>query len=126
MFFFSLQDINIIPSGSIPTQSSASSNNNNLTQTDDVQFILDPVKDLATDVVANGHKQPPSAVSPIDSVFDNTDEAENHAVCNSEPAFDCSSYNKPGLVPSYPSSSTAYIPRSPSPTHENQPLLSRK
>lgn len=101
----------------VSRHTSASSNNNNLAQTreDDSNVQTFKSNESAGD----------------DGLLSNTGLVDSHCASNSgvgkesEPVEFGSLYEKPDLGTSYPSSSSAFMPRSPSPSHENQPLLSR-
>jgi len=111
-------DATINDSGSM----SASSNNNNLAQTREDQSSSNYVQDLMTNEASTSSNGFSSPTGLDHSVF----ASSSGRGVESKPIEFESSYEKSDFSASYPvSTSSAFVPRSPSPSHENQPLLSR-
>jgi len=114
---FPIAENNSIATINDSRQSSASSNNNNLAQSRVESSNVQPFKADET--------------SGNDELLSTTGLDGSHLPSNSglgiesEPVEFGSLYEKSDVGTSYPSSSSAFLPRSPSPSQENQPLLSR-
>ena len=106
-------------------QSSASSNNNNFAQqTGDNRLGTSSVQALKSGMssVFNGLSEVNNSVEPLNGGTNEKFTTET------DDAYD-SLYERSDMIPPHPSSastSSAYMPRSPSPSQENQPLLSRR